>query len=266
MPKPSAALWVFTLVLAVLLVTGMFERPQAYQSLFFSRCQSCHNDDTPTCAGCHYHRGTLLATSDQAVYRPDQPVTITLGHTGSYSGWIRGILYDHTGAVVDLATGPTGTGDDGLGNPIQFPVTLQADAPAVPGPYTWEAAWYGGNNTGTGHLEVRRPVSFTVEPDPAETRWPAPEDETMLRLDVRPNPIISRGRIRYSAPPGTRAALVIVDASGRRVRSLPVPAPGSGEISWDGRDDAGRAVAAGTYLVRLGGPRGTISHPLLVLR
>ena len=46
---------------------------------------------------------------------------------------------------------------------------------------------------------------------------------------------------------------IVFDVAGRRVRSLvdgPLPA-GRHEVAWDGRDQAGRAVASGTYFSRL---------------
>ncbi len=266
MSRSRNLLWVGILVIAIMITLGALDQPQATSNLFYSRCDTCHDDDTPTCAGCHYHRGSLTATADHAIYRPNQLVTITLGHVGSYSGWIRGLLYDHTGAMVDLATGPTGTGDDGLGNPVTFPVTLQANAPAEQGDYTWEAAWFGGNTLGTDHLEVRKAVTFSVEIDLGVEEWPAPEVETALRLYVSPNPVVDQGRIHYSAPAGTPVSLTIADASGRCVRALAARATGRGEILWDGRDETGRRVAAGAYQVLLAGPQGRTSQSLLVLR
>jgi hypothetical protein len=81
---------------------------------------------------------------------------------GSQSGWIRGLLYDEEDIEIDRATGPTGTGDDSMGNPVTFPVELQGIAPLLPGDYDWEAAWYGNNN-GNGHYEIRRTVTVHVQ-------------------------------------------------------------------------------------------------------
>jgi hypothetical protein len=94
-------------------------------------------------------------------YQPGEAVTVTLTG-GGLGGWLRGLLYDHHNIELDRATGPTGTGDDGLGNPVTYPVSLQATAPMEAGDYVWEAAWYGGNSSGTGHLEVRAPVTIRV--------------------------------------------------------------------------------------------------------
>lgn len=133
----------------------------AYPSLFTNYCVSCHADDTPTCNGCHMHRGSLSANPDQGSYLPGEDVGITF-NGGSQYGWIRARLYDQNDIIVDLATGPSGTGDDGLGGAVTFPVQLQAPAPTEPGTYVWEAAWYGNNNGG-GHIERRTPVTIVVE-------------------------------------------------------------------------------------------------------
>ena len=147
----------------------------AYPSLWTSRCAGCHADDTPSCNGCHTHHDNVTAVADQSSYAPGAPVSITI-NGGSEYGWIRGLLYDADGEEVDRASGPTDTGDDGLGNPVTFPVTLSAAAPSVPGTYTWQAGWYGGASNGGSHLEDLKSVTILVEgisavPEPAGDTW-----------------------------------------------------------------------------------------------
>ena len=127
---------------------------------FTSNCVSCHANDTPTCNGCHNHRATLGAIPNKASYHPGETVTVSLTG-GDEHGWVRGLLYDHNNAEVARRSGPTGEGDDGQPNPVVFPVQLQATAPASPGDYVWQAAWFGNNN-GAGHLENRVPVTIHV--------------------------------------------------------------------------------------------------------
>lgn len=84
--------------------------------------------------------------------------------------------------------------------------------------------------------------------DAARVRWQqvglAPERRLQppaCRLLVRPNP--SRPGLTIECEPP--AAVAVLDVQGRVVRRF-------GEathVSWDGRDDAGRAAAAGTYVV-----------------
>jgi len=76
-----------------------------------------------------------------------------------------------------------------------------------------------------------------------------------LRLaNARPTPFTDRATFSLEIPHGSeRTDLTVFDAAGRRVRTLvngTLPA-GRCEIIWDGRDDAGRAVSAGVYFVRL---------------
>ncbi len=134
----------------------------AYPSLFADRCAGCHTDDSTTCNGCHKHRGDLDATASADAYAPGDPISVTLTG-GEQHGWIRALLYDESGLVQALVSGPTGTGDDGEGDPVTFPVSLEAVAPMATGEYGWEAAWFGSNNSGNGHTEDRTPVTIVVD-------------------------------------------------------------------------------------------------------
>jgi hypothetical protein len=73
-------------------------------------------------------------------------------------------------------------------------------------------------------------------------------------VSVAPNPFNTATNIRFnlSAPMSVNAAVYSVD--GRLVRSLsrekPMPA-GEQFLTWYGRDDSGRPVASGVYLVRI---------------
>ncbi|MFN8178252.1 MAG: choice-of-anchor B family protein [bacterium] len=69
-----------------------------------------------------------------------------------------------------------------------------------------------------------------------------------------PNPADRSGvtlALHASAP--ARVAAEVLDAAGRRVRSLPERAVSAGDsfLAWDGRDRAGRRVAPGAYFVRV---------------
>jgi hypothetical protein len=153
-----------SITILCLLLCGLgFTQAGAYPSLFESRCASCHSDDSASCDGCHEHRSSLSAETSQPVYNPGEIINVTLDG-GSQGGWVRGLLYDQNGTEVDRKGGPTGTGDDGLGSPVTFPVSLQATAPTTPGEYTWSAAWFGAPSSGGGsHMETSVPVTFTVE-------------------------------------------------------------------------------------------------------
>jgi hypothetical protein len=76
---------------------------------------------------------------------------------------------------------------------------------------------------------------------------------------VAPNPVRVETRIlapaRIGAVENTRSTILIVDLSGRVVRRFDAVGPSG--ILWDTRDDAGRSVPAGLYLVRSGGGAST---------
>ena len=69
----------------------------------------------------------------------------------------------------------------------------------------------------------------------------------------QPNPCNPGTTVRFSLPAAQPAALELYAADGSRVRRLAEGdfAAGRHEVFWDGRDDHGRAVASGTYLLRL---------------
>ncbi|MBD3237833.1 MAG: hypothetical protein GF330_14110 [Candidatus Eisenbacteria bacterium] len=241
----------------------------ASPSLFYGRCAGCHADDSATCVGCHFHRGALSAGTDQDSYLPGETVTVTLDG-GGYGGWIRALLYDGNDVEVDRVAGPTGTGDDGLGDPVEFPVVLQAPAPMEEGEYTWEAGWYGANNLGTDHLEATTPVTIQVAIDTGVEDGDVPRlSGAELRLSGFPSPQQAHGVVCMALGPDVRAAaLRVLDSSGRSVRTLAtgLRGPQRRELAWDGCDDQNRRVPAGTYFAFLTEGDRVAAHPIVVLR
>jgi hypothetical protein len=74
-----------------------------------------------------------------------------------------------------------------------------------------------------------------------------------VRMDVQPTVVRGMARVRVTfARPGPYS-VAVYDACGQRVRILSgsSSASGTGDLTWDGTDDHGRRVAAGTYLLRL---------------
>ncbi len=85
----------------------------------------------------------------------------------------------------------------------------------------------------------------------------APETPRAARLMApAPNPFNPSTRVAFDLDVAGPVDLSIYDLQGRLVRRLhrgPLPV-GSHERTWNGRDDAGRRVAGGPYLVRLDAP------------
>ena len=74
--------------------------------------------------------------------------------------------------------------------------------------------------------------------------------------------------IRCLLPRRGLTTVVLFNASGRLVRRLhegDLPA-GETTVSWDGRDDAGRKVPAGVYLVKVSTPEGEASGRVVLTR
>ncbi len=71
-----------------------------------------------------------------------------------------------------------------------------------------------------------------------------------------PNPFNPRTTVHYDLVRPGQVIIEIFDVAGRRVysRNLGGRQAGLGSVPWDGRDDRGRAVPDGTYIVRLVAP------------
>ncbi len=72
-------------------------------------------------------------------------------------------------------------------------------------------------------------------------------------LSPRPNPCRGEARLGFDLPVAADVQLTIFDVAGRRVIELLEgrQAAGPQQLSWNGRDQAGRPVGSGVYLVRL---------------
>jgi hypothetical protein len=89
-----------------------------------------------------------------------------------------------------------------------------------------------------------------------------------LQVLTVPNPSATGVVIRCLLPLRAPATLVLFDASGRVVRRLhegELPA-GETPFSWDGRDDFGRELPAGVYLVKVTTPAGETSGRVVLTR
>ncbi len=87
-------------------------------------------------------------------------------------------------------------------------------------------------------------------------------------LQVWPNPARGPISMAYEARRGGAVSVGVYDIAGRRVRQLSfgASAPGRRLVLWDGRDDRGRAVASGTYVVQLESASGTSMRRVTLLR
>jgi hypothetical protein len=94
-----------------------------------------------------------------------------------------------------------------------------------------------------------------------------PARAAVLKPNV-PNPFNPRTELRFELRDAGRTRLTIFDARGMLVRRLVDATLGAGPHvrTWDGRDDAGRAVPSGTYLYRLESGGEVQARKMLLMR
>jgi hypothetical protein len=101
---------------------------------------------------------------------------------------------------------------------------------------------------------VDRPdfVFKVFTPELSAVPLPIQTSTVVLHQNV-PNPFNPSTVIRYELASPARVELQIYDLAGRLVRTLQAgdETAGRHELSWQGRDEAGRPVATGVYLYRL---------------
>lgn len=102
-----------------------------------------------------------------------------------------------------------------------------------------------------GNATMVQGVTFTILPSTVGVSQDLP---TKLRLAApHPNPFNPVTNIAFEMPAAGTAELIVYDVKGRRVRTLRAGSHAAGrhEVSWDGRDDAGRRVAGEVFLAVL---------------
>ncbi len=112
-----------------------------------------------------------------------------------------------------------------------------------------ELIWY--NNLGTGTPVARPTFAARVE----------------LHPNV-PNPFNPSTTIGFDVSPSGEVTVDVFAVDGSKVRSLlrATVHEGYHEIRWDGRDDRGRGLASGVYLVRLATARGASERKVVLLK
>lgn len=85
-------------------------------------------------------------------------------------------------------------------------------------------------------------------------------------LAVGPNPFSSRTQVNYTLGRTGSVKLGVYDESGKLVRELVSASrePGDYSVTWDGRDQTGRKLANGVYVIRLEADR-TFTRQILML-
>ena len=187
-----------------------------------------------------------------------------LAHGGAGGGGAGGNIEIHAGGI-SLAEGALLQARGGYGGGLSTQ------------PYSNDpAAYSSGAEGGPGYLyldalaQELEGLLDGVYVDGTVSAAPEPLTPTgSLVLDNRPNPFNPRTIIRFEVPSEGRVWLEVLDLRGRRVRSViagGIRTAGVHLATWNGRDDSGRLVAAGTYFCRLRAAGGTETKRMLLLK
>lgn len=154
-----------------------------------------------------------------------------------------------------------------LSQPQVFHVSLNA---AIQNNWTWTVLSGAPPNyhAGIAEADMYSGLRFTRVTVPAGVTWDSEDHvflsevtaveegdaSSALRIGRNvPNPFNPSTTIRFELPSAGRARLGVYDLAGRLVKVLVDERRDAGdhEVSWDGRDQSGRAAPSGTYLARL---------------
>lgn len=127
------------------------------------------------------------------------------------------------------------------------------------GTYWWRAF----SDDGTDRSPLMEGASFIVESTGVD------EELTRLALlPARPNPFAREAELSFELPVRQAARLAVYSVQGQLVRTLVDgdEGPGRVHITWDGRDEAGRRVGSGLYLMKLEAGAQERHGKVLVLR
>lgn len=83
-----------------------------------------------------------------------------------------------------------------------------------------------------------------------------------------PNPFNPQTTIAYDLPSASRVRLLVMDVSGKLVRTLvdETQSSGSRSVIWNGRDDSGNAVSSGVYFYVLDAGKERLTRKLVLLK
>jgi len=130
----------------------------------------------------------------------------------------------------------------------------------------------GGWNNGA--LNYTEEGEFPVSAADNDTRQGSKD----LRLTVSPNPFTSKVEIRYRIPETGKIenrnfpisqfpiSLCIYDMSGRLVSNLVTGERCSGALIWDGKDNSGKKLPGGTYLLKISSKEFNKTSKLVLVR
>ena len=124
---------------------------------------------------------------------------------------------------------------------------------------------------GVGAVRARSPRNAVVElGSEVRTDGPTPSAVPMVTSlhPAAPNPFNPSTTIAYDLAAAGRVTVKIYSIDGRLVRTLVDENAAAGRYSrvWQGRDDTGRGVASGAYVVRMVAPGRTETRRVMLLK
>ncbi len=120
-------------------------------------------------------------------------------------------------------------------------------------------------------LRARVPLirsSLGLDPFITSVRNPSASPTGFVLNQNSPNPFNPSTVISYQLPANSHATLRIFNLLGQEVRTLVngLQTAGEHEVTWDGKDNGGRAVASGVYLYRLEAGGQVKTRKLMLLK
>jgi hypothetical protein len=122
--------------------------------------------------------------------------------------------------------------------------------------------------------QIRPTAALSFDGDHVETLLPPPAldlqalPQTYALFPAHPNPFNPETTVPFYLPGTVRLSLTVYDLLGRPVRTLvdgPMQA-GFHSLTWRGRDDAGRSVASGLYLIEMKAPQWRQIRKVMLLK
>jgi hypothetical protein len=124
------------------------------------------------------------------------------------------------------------------------------------------------NTTGTGASSY----DVTLASNPRNCTSPVTGIEDTpaypaIKLSIGPNPFSAVATIEFTLSTAAAVNMSVYSVKGERVRHFETTnyRQGGGRMLWDGRDDAGRTLPSGTYLVRVSANNSTVTQRVTIL-
>jgi len=146
--------------------------------------------------------------------------------------------------------------------------------------YKWQNAWspletaLDGSRTATAAIQSSGYYAVFADSGAGATGVPADHDpghesRSLILEPNYPNPSGLATTIRFVLPRTGTVGLRVYDSAGRLVRTLlagDVRASGQQTTAWDGRNDAGRVVSSGIYILRLEAGGEVVSRRITIMK